>query len=337
MILGPVTACSSVPLFSRAATELGVPTTQLDISGAGPNVNVQRVYQRVWRARPYRLNKFSAHVVTVARSQQVDVILALGNAPLTTSALQQLARDGVKVINFSSDDPWNAANRSRWRIATLPHYAAVFTPRTANLAELRAAGCSHVAWVPFAYDPTLHRRATPEESAAEQRTADVVFIGGCDSDRIPYLKAVCKSRSSVALYGGYWDRNPTLRRFHAGRLMPDEMPAILARAKVSICLVRRANRDGHVMRTYEEPAMGSCVAMEDTPDHRALFPDPAAEPCFFRTPNELAACVNRLCDEDDLRQAVAATQHDAVVGAANRYSDRLRDMLHQTAALPEPS
>jgi N-acetyl-gamma-glutamylphosphate reductase len=107
----------------------------------------------------------------------------------------------------------------------------------------------------------------------------------------------------------------------------DGMRSVLARAKMSFCLVRRANRDQHVMRTYEEPAMGSCVAMEDTTHHRELFDAATADACFFATPDELAARAVRLCADADLREQIRESMGRAVTSGGHRYTDRLRRML----------
>ena len=47
--------------------------------------------------------------------------------------------------------------------------------------------------------------------------------------------------------------------------------AASASAKVCLCLVRRANRDGHTMRSFEAAAIGGCILAEDTADHREIF------------------------------------------------------------------
>ena len=54
-------------------------------------------------------------------------------------------------------------------------------------------------------------------------------------------------------------------------------------AKVNLCLVRRAKRDGHVMRSFEIAAVGGCMLAQDTDEHREIFgPEGEAVRLFSR-------------------------------------------------------
>jgi hypothetical protein len=72
--------------------------------------------------------------------------------------------------------------------------------------------------------------------------------------------------SPVLLAGAYWDRYPAFRAYALGIKR-----ALTAAAKVNLCLVRRANRDGHVMRSFEIAAIGGCMLAQDTDEHRDIF------------------------------------------------------------------
>ena len=51
--------------------------------------------------------------------------------------------------------------------------------------------------------------------------------------------------------------------------------------------MRRANRDGNCMRTFEVPAIGSCMLTEDTEDHRTLFGPEGESVLYFNTIPEM--------------------------------------------------
>ena len=75
-----------------------------------------------------------------------------------------------------------------------------------------------------------------------------------------------------------------------------------ARIPVSVCLVRRANRDEHVMRTFEAPAMGACLAMEDTSEHRAIFGEHGHAVLYFSGPESLVNVCKELLESPELRR-----------------------------------
>ena len=91
-----------------------------------------------------------------------------------------------------------------WFLQAVPQYDTVFTPRRANMRDLKDAGCPRVEFLPFAYNPRVH---FPDTSApARAPTSDVMFAGGADADRVPYLAVLIKAGLDVQLYGGYWER-----------------------------------------------------------------------------------------------------------------------------------
>ncbi|MEO2091444.1 MAG: glycosyltransferase, partial [Gemmataceae bacterium] len=86
-----------------------------------------------------------------------------------------------------------------------------------------------------------------------------------------------------------------------------------------------ANRDGHVMRSFEAAACGGCVLAEDTEEHRGIFADTVT---YFRTPDEMVTQARTLLADPDRRRAPAEASHRRIVtDGANTYADRLRMIL----------
>ena len=74
---------------------------------------------------------------------------------------------------------------------------------------------------------------------------------------------------------------------------------------MNLCLVRRANRDGQVMRSYEAAAIGSCMLVEDTPEHRELFGPDGEAVVYFETIDDMLRRLQLLLDAPDERDAPA--------------------------------
>lgn len=154
-------------------------------------------------------------------------------------------------------------------LRALPRYAIVWTTRRANISDLETVGCRDVRYLPLGYDPGLHFPVSAADSDIEP--SDVFFAGGADADRVPFLAALVRAGFRVALHGDYWERYAETRAVYSGYGSPSTVRRAVGATKVCICLVRRANRDGQVMRSYEIPAMRGCLVAEDTAEHRALF------------------------------------------------------------------
>ena len=217
-------------------------------------------------------------------------------------------------VNFLTDDPWNPAHRAPWFLDAIQEYDRVFTPRQANVGDLEAAGVPAVSMLPFGYAPDVHYPEAPAPAEAHEWEADVMVAGGADRDRIDILAPLIRAGFRVALYGGYWDRFRETRDVARGPARRAGLRRATGAAKVCLGLVRRANRDGHCMRTYEVPAMGGCLVAEDTADHRALFGADGEAVAYFTHAEDaldkVAALVRRADLRLDLRRRAHAHCHD---------------------------
>lgn len=318
--------------FQHAAGSLGLEARLCDTAAAfaAPRWQ-QRLNWWLRGRRPSRLREFSEHVVQMVKQERPGVVLTTGLAPIDATALKELGALGARRVNYLTDDPWSGGGRPQWFIDTLPAYDHVFTPRRANLGDLAAAGAL-ATYVPFAYSPNVHFREAPAGAERAQFDADVVFAGGADADRIAIAAALIDAGFRVALYGGYWDRDPRTRAHARGFLDAAGVRKAIHAARVSLCLVRRANRDGNSMRTFEVPAMGGCVLAEATDDHRELFGAEDDAVAYFRTPAEAIEKTRALVGNAQRRQKLSDRVFEIVTGGRHTYADRLGVML--STAIP---
>ena len=105
------------------------------------------------------------------------------------------------------------------------------------------------------------------------------------------------------------------------------MRKIAAESYVSLCMVRRANRDGHCMRTFELAAMGACILAEKTDEHLRIFGADGESVVYFSSIGEMLEKVKWLlghpAESVRLRRAV----FQLITSRPNTYRDRLRTML----------
>ncbi len=303
--------------------------------------DVRRAYEAPgWRRRvdwwlrgrrPSRLRAFGREIVNLCRESRPGWMVATGLAPLEASALEVLGDLGTHRVLYLTDDPWNLKQRAEWFMEALPLYDFVFSPRRANLSDLERLGCRTVRYLPFAYAPEVHYPdppATPDETAAF--ASDVVFVGGADADRVPYMQALLRSGFKVGLYGGYWERYRSTRAYSRGHADPTALRKAIGGTKVALCLVRRANRDGLAMRSFEVPAIGACMLVEDTSEHRDIFGPPDRAVVYFGSVDEMVRKVYRLLDDPAERARLASEAHRLILHGGHTYRDRLRSMLEPT-------
>ena len=278
--------------------------------------------------RPSRLHAFSQEIVAVCRQLRPQYLLTTGVCPIEDWALTRIGESGILRLNFLTDDPYNPAHRAPWFMQALLHYDHVFSPRRANLEDLRKLGCKEVSYLPFAYAPEIHFPAPPSTATERERfNADVVFAGGADADRVKYMKAIVCAGYKLALYGGYWEQFPALKACSRGHADPPILRKAIGGAKVALCLVRRANRDGHSMRTFEVPAVGACMLVEDTAEHREIFGEDGGAVVYFSGLESMVERLSWLLAHDKERQRLAQVAQLKITQGRHTYQDRLERML----------
>jgi spore maturation protein CgeB len=315
----------------QAARSLGLETVVHDVRLAekGPHWAAAAAWR--FDRRPLRLRGYGKSLLQRCTEFQPRLVLCVGMAPITREVLLGMQKMGIQVFNYLTDDPWNPGMYSSWFLAALRHYDHIFSPRRANMEDLKRHGCPAVSYLPFAYCEEAHLGSFPTVENNDLSRPDIVFVGGADSDRIPFMTALIHANFHLQLYGGYWERYTETRRHACGHLQPREAQQVTANAKVALCLVRRANRDGHVMRSLEIPAMGGCMLAESTSEHRDLFGEDGQAVVYFESIPELIQKARWLLDHPGERQRLRKAVHRLITTGGHTYRDRLRSMLAPAA------
>jgi spore maturation protein CgeB len=101
----------------------------------------------------------------------------------------------------------------------------------------------------------------------------------------------------------------------------------IAGGLVQIGMVRKANRDGHSMRSYEVPAMGGCLVTEDTPEHRELYGMENETVLYFKTITEMVNKTKQLILLPSEAKRLRMALHEKIINGSNRYRDRLKTLI----------
>lgn len=286
-------------------------------SFAGPGPSLRRLFRTL--------------LLRTCAGFQPQAIIAIKGLALYPDLLREMkSMTAAPLVMYSTDNPFNPVVSSPESVESLPLWDLIATPRKANLAELQCRCAGKVIYLPFGYDPALHFHEMPATAKeSEKMRSEVVFMGGCDADRIPFLVPLAEAKDlTVRLYGGYYRRLPKLRHLHRGFAYGRRYRMVLSSTKVALCLVRRANEDGHVMRTFEIPACGAFLLAERTSEHQEMFVE-NKEAVFFDGPEEMLDKARFYARHEDLRQRIAHAGHVRVTKFPNTYCDRLGELMQQ--------
>jgi spore maturation protein CgeB len=318
----------------RALRDRGLPHDAVDIGPFMPPYGrpfLIRAAARLSGWRRWRRACLNRAVRLRARTFRPDVVLVTGGLFMTRRALDRIRREtGAVLVNWALDDPFNPRHRTRAALAAIPAWDAIATPRRSVIPDLERAGCRRSAHVRCAYEPSLHFPEAPA-AAAGRFEADVVFVGGADADRFSLLRAVAAAGHRLHLYGGFWERDKQLRPHHRGFALGADYRMAIGGAKVALGLVRRANRDGHVMRSYEIPACGGFMLADRTDEHREMLEEDR-EAVFFASDAELLDKLSFWLPRESERRRIAEAGRRRVVEGGHTYARRLDELLALAAA-----
>jgi spore maturation protein CgeB len=315
--------------FLRAGREMDLEVAFLDVRAAWSTSRIRTAFDWRFRGhRPSRLSEFSRHVVRQCEEFTPDYLLTTGAGPVDQSALRRIGALGIRRINFSTDDPWNPGQYAPWFMRSLCEYDAVFSARRSNLDDFRRHGVRNVKYLPFGFDPYLWM-PDQQDDRSDAPLCDVLFVGGADRDRAPFVTALSRAGLRVAVFGGYWSRYVSSTVLDMGLGDAGAIRRATRAAPVSLCLIRRANRDGHVMRSFEIPAIGGCMLAEDTTEHREIFGKDGDRVIYFDTEVPMVDRARELLANVALRQQLAERAHTHILSTRNTYRDRLQTMLSE--------
>lgn len=328
VLIGPVGNTHVASSLGRAAADLGLSCDVLDTAPAYEGARLaRRLAWHVLDRRPLRRDCFTEAVVRRIARSAPRMIIAMGQAPLNPGAIEQFKSKGSSVANFATDDPFNPVHRASWHLRNLPAYDIVFTPRRSNMQDLLRHGCADVRYLPFGYD----ERLLPAAGAKSTRASQALFVGGADADRGRFFAALAQAGIPLTLAGGYWDRYAPNGAHVLGLQSAEQIGALTVDAIVNVCLVRRANRDGHVMRSFEIPAAGGFMLAEDTQAHREIFGEEGACVLYFSSAEEAAVKCRWAASHESERRQMASAARRLILAGRNSYRDRLQTMLAAVA------
>lgn len=279
-------------------------------------------------------NRRTAHVVTTSKSKFAIVTNGRELCPeVVAEARQSLERRGGGIACFLCDDPFNPVHRSESWLRALAQYTVVVSTKQQVIPDLVTIKCRQVRYARFGYHPPIHRTVDPKSFGVFP--CDISFAGNADADRIPILGGLAEGASELSfnLYGNGWSEHPALRAIVQPQVVGLRYAAAMQAATVCPCLVRRANRDGHVMRSIELPAIGAFMLAERTDEHQEMF-DEGVHCDFWSSVDELVDKTRWYVSKPNRAAKIARAGHNHVTKTPNTYADRALEvvsMLRSTA------
>jgi spore maturation protein CgeB len=212
---------------------------------------------------------------------------------------------GLKLINWSQDDMYAWHNRSLYYTLGLKYYDLVCTNKSYNVSELKKIGAKHVFFHNKVFSKKIHH---PIINVNSKYKHDVLFIGSLEKERFDSMNFLAINGIQVHLYTDGFGNNNFRKHhsnlvMHKGGLYGDLYAEAISNSKVTLCFLRKINRDVQTSRSLEIPACGGCMVGERTKEHLQLFKE-GEEAIFFDNDFELLEKVKFILSHDRLRKDI---------------------------------
>jgi|GEM_PF-1303428 len=291
-----------------------------------------KLFYRLADRRSWEWWGFQRQLIERIQTLRPRLVLVSGILPLDPGVFAAVHRQGGRIVNYLTDDPWNPNHRRRSFLANLPLYDHIFSTKQALRERLRDAGAPSTSWLPFAYDPTLHQPPRVHPGDAERFGVDVAFVGTGASERLPWLEALADVPAlRRRIYGNSWNGLTTPGWERHAAVNGEDYARAISHAGLVLGLLRQANGDLSTDRSYEIGAIGGCGLYRDSPEHRALLPE-YPEVGFFRDPAELRAHALAILADPGLQETLRQHGAAALRRPEHTYGARLRTILEWDGA-----
>ena len=123
------------------------------------------------------------------------------------------------------------------------------------------------------------------------------------------MNFLAKNGVKVTIFGSGWEKgiyshaHPNLS-INCKNLNGKNYFETIAASKISLCFLRKINRDKQTSRTVEIPSVGGFMLAESSEEHQSMFED-SSEASFFKTDKDLLEKVKFYLSEDSIRESIA--------------------------------
>ena len=280
---------------------------------------------------PMDTDKLNQRIIKSIDKATPDIIFIIKGNIVYPTILKRIKKlyPKIKLISWSLDDMYAWHNRSIYYTFGIKFYDVVFTTKSYNLNELKKLGAKNIKFLYQAYSKKYH---IPYSDCCKTKFKfDVLFIGTAEKERIESLNFLAKNGIKIQIYGGGWDKvnpalihpNLTLNKYD---LIGDDYAEALSCAKVSLCFLRKINRDLHTSRSIEIPACKGFMIAERTQEHLDLFEEDK-EAVYFDNNEELLEKVQYYLKHENLRKQISENGYKRCLTSGYSYDNMVSKIL----------
>lgn len=280
---------------------------------------------------PLDIDNINKRLINEVKHFNPEVLFIIKGNLIKPSTLRSIKNinPNIILISWSLDDMYASHNRSLYYKNGLNLYDHVFTTKSYNVSELKSLGAKKVHFLYQAFSNKYHIPCKQCENSKYK--FDVLFIGTAEKERIDSLNYLAQNGIKINIYGGGWNKvnKTTLHHnliINEYDLVGSDYADAISCSKISLCFLRKINRDLHTSRSIEIPACKGFMLAERTNEHLSLFKE-GIEAEFFTSNEELLKKVNYYLLNEEKRQEVIEKGYQKCIEKDYSYDNMLARIL----------
>ena len=285
---------------------------------------------------PIDRTNFNNRVYDACVKNSPDIIFVVKGNALKPRVVKKIRKKfpHTKLVNWTLDDMFAKHNRSMYYTMSIKYYDLVVTTKSYNCDnnELPSLGVKNILFKDNSFLPLLHKPCYLCDEASYSH--DVIFIGSAELDRLKLMNAMALSGIVINIYGVGWERKTFARYMHKNliihhqELRGDSYSDALSCSKISLCFLRKVNRDLQTARTVEIPACGGFMLAERTDEHQKMFLE-GVEAEYFEGIDELIEKTKYFMENENERVVIALNGRERCLKSNYSFENRAKEILNK--------
>lgn len=291
---------------------------------------LERVFQKL--KLPLDKDNINIRLLKQIKSQKYDkVFIPKGNF-IFPSTLRKIKHSypQIKLIHWSHDDMTTWHNKSLYFHFGLKYYDLVVSTKSYNLDKLKHQGANKLLYTTKVYSEKYHKPCNNCQDVNKKH--EVLFIGHSEKERFKSMLYLAENGIKVNIYGPGWDKKEFKNTnknliIHNQQLIGNEYAQSISCSKISLCFLRKLNKDLHTSRSIEIPACKGFMIAERTTEHKELFEE-NKEAVYFDNDEELLEKVKYYLNHNEKRKEIAENGYQRCLSSGYEYKQMLLKIIN---------
>ena len=282
---------------------------------------------------PIDINSQNKKIISFCKKNKVDFLFIVKGNHIWPKTLRAIKNQNIKIISWTQDDMYLTHNRSWYYTFGLKYYDLIVTQKSYNLKsnELPSLGAKNILFQNKSYLPRIHKPYF--NCKISKYNYDVLFIGSAENERFNSMCFLANNGISVNVFGSGWDKasyinnKPKNLNLNFKNILNQDYAEAISCSRITLCFLRKINRDLQTSRTVEIPACGGFMLAERTDEQLELFEE-GLEAEYFSTDIELLEKVKFYLKNDKKRFEIAKNGRQKCISSGYDYQNRAREIIN---------